>query len=188
MVRRRHVINKSEGARRLEAGRQRLFCDKPWLGFPVLRGSFLFFTESANVGVFYNKDDEFFTNSVFWHCSWRISVSIRLPWLRFLRAFSSVVRQMPGYTSQRRGTVRTLPNSSTVLFHVLFCDDNVLFYILIVCVVPYIVLCVNVYYCHRVSTQLQLNISIHTVHPPSRSISWAYEVRRQDDVGKRVTK
>jgi hypothetical protein len=26
------------------------------------------------------------------------------------RAFSSVVRQMPGYTSQRRGTVRTLPN------------------------------------------------------------------------------
>jgi hypothetical protein len=25
-------------------------------------------------------------------------------------SFSSVVRQMPGYTSQRRGTVRTLPN------------------------------------------------------------------------------
>jgi len=35
---------------------------------------------------------------------------LRLPWLRFFRAFSSVVRQMPGYTSQRRGTVRTLPN------------------------------------------------------------------------------
>jgi hypothetical protein len=30
--------------------------------------------------------------------------------LRFFRAFSSVVRQMPGSTSQRRGTVRTLPN------------------------------------------------------------------------------
>jgi hypothetical protein len=30
--------------------------------------------------------------------------------LRFFRAFSSVVRQMPGYTSQRRGTVRTLLN------------------------------------------------------------------------------
>ena len=30
--------------------------------------------------------------------------------LRFFHAFSSVVRQMPGYTSQRRGTVRTLPN------------------------------------------------------------------------------
>jgi hypothetical protein len=33
-----------------------------------------------------------------------------LPWLRLFRAFSSVVRQMPGYNSQRRGTVRTLPN------------------------------------------------------------------------------
>jgi len=29
---------------------------------------------------------------------------------RFFRAFSSVVRQMPRYTSQRRGTVHTLPN------------------------------------------------------------------------------
>jgi hypothetical protein len=28
----------------------------------------------------------------------------------FFRAFSSVVRQMRGYTSQRRGTARTLPN------------------------------------------------------------------------------
>jgi hypothetical protein len=28
----------------------------------------------------------------------------------FSRAFSSVVRQMPGYNSQRRGTARTLPN------------------------------------------------------------------------------
>jgi len=30
--------------------------------------------------------------------------------LRVFRAFSSVVRQMPGYTSQRRGTTRTVPN------------------------------------------------------------------------------
>ena len=30
--------------------------------------------------------------------------------LRFFRAFSSVVRQVPGYTSQRRDMVRTLPN------------------------------------------------------------------------------
>jgi len=35
---------------------------------------------------------------------------LRLPWLRFFRAFSTVVRQMPGYTSERRGTLRTLPN------------------------------------------------------------------------------
>ena len=35
---------------------------------------------------------------------------LRLPWLRFCRAFSSAVRQMPGYSSHTRGTVRTLPN------------------------------------------------------------------------------
>ena len=32
-----------------------------------------------------------------------------LPWLRFFRGFSSVVRHMPGYNSQRRGTAHTLP-------------------------------------------------------------------------------
>ena len=82
---------------------------------------------------------------------------LRLPWLRFFRAFSSVVRQMPGYTSQRRGTVRTLPNSWTVLFYVLFVSI-VLFYVLFVCK------CV-LYYCHRVSTQLQLNVSYRIFIP-----------------------
>jgi hypothetical protein len=37
-------------------------------------------------------------------------IKIRLPWLRFFRAFSSVVRQIPGLFSQRRGTVSTLPS------------------------------------------------------------------------------
>jgi hypothetical protein len=32
---------------------------------------------------------------------------VLLPQLSFFRAFSSVVRQMPGYNSQRRGTART---------------------------------------------------------------------------------
>ena len=36
--------------------------------------------------------------------------TLRLPWLRCSRAFSSVARQMPGYNSQRRSTARTLPN------------------------------------------------------------------------------
>jgi hypothetical protein len=40
--------------------------------------------------------------------------TLRLSWLRFLRAFSSAVRQMPGYNSQRRGTARTLPNSAII--------------------------------------------------------------------------
>ena len=35
---------------------------------------------------------------------------LRLPGLKFFHVFPSVVRQMPGYTSKRRGTVRSLPN------------------------------------------------------------------------------
>jgi hypothetical protein len=70
--------------------------------------------------------------------------TLRLPCLRVFRAFCSVVRQMPGYNSQRRGTARTLPKL-IVLFCVLFLCKCVL------------------YYCHRVATQLQLtNISIST--------------------------
>jgi hypothetical protein len=35
--------------------------------------------------------------------------TLRLPWLRFFLSFSSVVRQMSGYNSQRRGTTLILP-------------------------------------------------------------------------------
>jgi hypothetical protein len=78
------------------------------------------------------------------------------------RTFSSVVRQMPGYTSQRRGMARTLPNRWIVLFCVLFVSI-VLFYLLFVCK------CV-LYYCHRVSTQLQLNVSYHMSYTVSYCI------------------
>jgi hypothetical protein len=72
--------------------------------------------------------------------------TLRLPWLRFFRAFSSVARQMPGYNSQSGGTARTLPKL-IVLFCVLFVCKCVL------------------YYCHRVATQLQLTIiSYHIIY------------------------
>jgi hypothetical protein len=58
--------------------------------------------------------------------------------------FSSVVRQMPGYNSQRRDTARTLPKflGCSMFLFLSFC-------ILFVCK------CV-LYCCHRVATQLQL--------------------------------
>jgi hypothetical protein len=79
---------------------------------------------------------------------------LRLFWLRFFHAFSSVLRLMPGYNSQRQSTARTFSNYLFVMFYALFVSV-VLFYVLFVykCVL-------YVYYCHRVSTQLQLtNIS-----------------------------
>jgi hypothetical protein len=95
-----------------------------------------------------------------------------LPWLRVFCAFSSVVRQMPGQTSQRGGTVPTLPNYWTVLFYVSFVSI-VLFYVLFVSIVLFYVLfvckCV-LYYCHRVATQLQLNISSY--HTSYHTISY----------------
>ena len=60
---------------------------------------------------------------------------------------------MPGYNSQRRGMARTLPdyvvNCVVLLLVVLFLLLIVLSYVLFACK------CV-LYYCHRVSTQLQL--------------------------------
>ena len=49
-----------------------------------------------------------------------VYVYVWLPWLRFFRAFSSVVRQMPGQNPQRRGTARTLP-SCCVALCIFFC-------------------------------------------------------------------
>jgi len=94
-------------------------------------------------------------------CSFLEIISVLLKFinhsrLRFFRAFSSVVRQMPGYNSQRRGTALTLPKL-VVLFCVLFLCKYVL------------------YYCHWVSTQLQLtNISIFIYKTVHSGICWMY--------------
>jgi hypothetical protein len=63
---------------------------------------------------------------------------------RFFHAFSSVVRQMPGYNPQRRCTACTLPK-----FLCCFVYCLVSFCVLFVCKSV-------LYYCHRVATQLQL--------------------------------
>ena len=48
--------------------------------------------------------------------------TLRLSLLRLFRAFSSAVRQMPGYNSQRRGTAHTLPKINRVVLCVnVFC-------------------------------------------------------------------
>jgi hypothetical protein len=78
--------------------------------------------------------------------------------LRFFRAFSSVVRQMPGWNPQRRGTARTLPN-----FFVFLCIFCVVLCIVCFVTFPALFVCICVLnYCHRVATQLQLNI-FHTI-------------------------
>jgi len=46
---------------------------------------------------------------------------VQLPCLRFFLAFSSVVRQMSGYNSTRRGTARTLPKFLCCSTYCLFC-------------------------------------------------------------------
>jgi len=67
-------------------------------------------------------------------------VYVWLTWLRFFRAFSSLVWQMPGQNPQRQGTARTLPNFCFVIC--IFCvvlSIFVLFYYCLFCVVLCIV-------------------------------------------------
>jgi hypothetical protein len=84
------------------------------------------------------------------------SASNRNEFLRFFRAFSPVVRQMPGYNSPSWGTVRTLPKF--LCYSQNFCVVLCIFCFVSFCVL-FVCKCV-LYNCHRVATQLQLtNIS-----------------------------
>jgi hypothetical protein len=51
---------------------------------------------------------------------------------RFFRAFSSVVRQMPGYNSQRLGTANTLQNLFFFVIHIVLLLI-VMLYVLFMC-------------------------------------------------------
>jgi len=73
--------------------------------------------------------------------------TLRLPWLRVFRVFSSVVRQTPGYNPQYGTRLALFQNFCVVLCIVGF----VPFYVFFVCK------CV-LYYCHRVAARLQLQI------------------------------
>ena len=70
--------------------------------------------------------------------SWRQLALSGYPDWGFLRAFSSVVRQMPGYNPQRRATARTLPKFFVLIYtlFVLCCSMYCLFCVVlcIVCV------------------------------------------------------
>jgi hypothetical protein len=79
--------------------------------------------------------------------------TLRLPWLKFFRAFSSVVKADVRVKPAKTGHC---PHSSKIF--VLFC---VLFVSIVSFCVLFVCKCV-LYYCHRVATQLQLtNISYH---------------------------
>ena len=73
--------------------------------------------------------------------------TLRLFWLKFFRAFCSVVRQIPGAKTGRG------PHSSKTFFVVLCIVCFVSFCVLFVCKCA-------LYYCHRVATQLQFNKNI----------------------------
>ena len=66
-----------------------------------------------------------FCTFCFHRANWHSSATLTEVFL----CFSSVVRQMRGYNSQKRGTARTLPKFKDVLCIVCF----VLFYVLFVC-------------------------------------------------------
>ena len=111
--------------------------------------------------------------------------------LRFSRVFPSVVWQIPGYKSQRRALPALYPlgyifyavSSSLILVWPLWVQiPEGLPTKVVNCVVLCIVCVCVLYYCHRVSIQLQLNISYHiSYHITSYIIYITYTYHKSDD-------
>ena len=104
-----------------------------------------------------------------------ILFSFRLPLMRGFRDFSTVVRQMPGYISQRRGMIHILLNlvNCVVLCIVLNCV--VLYIVLSIVLFSVLFVCKCVlYYCYRVSAKLQLNISYYIIILYQNSVQWEH--------------
>jgi len=92
-------------------------------------------------------------------------------WLHWLRVFPCFFLSCKANSRvknpQRRGTAPTLPNCCVVPCLLLFCSMYFCVVLCIVCFVSFSVLfvCICVLYCcHRMATQLQLNISYHNTY------------------------
>ena len=92
----------------------------PWLNSPQQAKASSFLRISDLTQTHHNQQDS--SGLVTSPTQRPLPASCILLLLRFFRAFSSVVRQMPGHILQRRGTARTLPNQLTVLFCRLCCS------------------------------------------------------------------
>jgi fatty acid desaturase len=88
-----------------------------------------------------------------------------LPWLRFFRAFSSVVGKCQGIT--RKDGARPALFLIFVLFYVFLCCS--MYFCVVICIVRFVsfsllFLCMCVLnYCHRVATQLQLTNTVYLI-------------------------
>jgi hypothetical protein len=82
--------------------------------------------------------------------------------VRFLRAFPSVVRQIPEYNSQRLGTANTLPN----LLFVLFCCYSYFLLLIVLFCVLFMCKCVLPPGVNPIAVDKYINTNINKYNMP----------------------